>query len=119
MRPSKRVARTRQTNANEEISVASSLDPNIPEILRSQLPMGPRAPKTQLALHLPPMHNLEDIYRSITEVALKLGFDRVLSHSGSRPLRVATVCSGTESPLLALEMVQKSESSATGLVNID
>ncbi|OOF92487.1 hypothetical protein ASPCADRAFT_517877 [Aspergillus carbonarius ITEM 5010] len=108
MRPSKRVARTRQTNANEEeISVASSLDPNIPEILRSQLPIGPRAPKTQLALHLPPMHNLEDIYRSITEVALKLGFDRVLSHSGSRPLRVATVCSGTESPLLALEMVQK------------
>ncbi|PWY93181.1 hypothetical protein BO94DRAFT_573354 [Aspergillus sclerotioniger CBS 115572] len=95
-RPSKRVARARRTNANEEdVSVTSALDPHIPEIVRSQLPMGPRAPKTQLALHLPPMHNLDDIDRSITDVALKLGFDRVLSHLGSRALRVVTVCSGT------------------------
>ncbi|GLA58790.1 hypothetical protein AtubIFM54640_008897 [Aspergillus tubingensis] len=79
----------------------------LPEVVRSQLPCGPRSPRTQLALHLPPLHDLNDIYKSITEKAVELGFDRVLSHLGSRRLRIATVCSGTESPILALEMVQK------------
>ncbi|RAK96334.1 putative SNF2 family helicase [Aspergillus ibericus CBS 121593] len=108
-RPSKRTARNRRSNDDdaEEVFNSPYQDPNIPEIVRSQLPSGGRASRTQLAWHLPPMHTLDDIYKSITGVALKLGFDRALSHLGARPLRVVTVCSGTESPLLALEMVQK------------
>ncbi|PYI05069.1 hypothetical protein BO78DRAFT_387948 [Aspergillus sclerotiicarbonarius CBS 121057] len=110
-RPAKRVARSRRTNDDDsdaEVTMSPYPDPNIPEIVRSRLPSGNKAPRTQLALHLPPMHTLEDIFKSITDVALELGFDHFLSHLGARPLRVVTVCSGTESPLLALEMVQKS-----------
>ncbi|KAH8434119.1 putative SNF2 family helicase [Aspergillus melleus] len=51
------------------------------------------------------MHDLDEIYRSMTSRALELGLAKVLEHLGGRALRVATVCSGTESPLLALEMV--------------
>lgn len=55
------------------------------------------------------MSSLDDIYDDMTERAMDLGFDKVLRHLGEKPLRVVTVCSGTESPLLALEMVQKSK----------
>ncbi|KAL4896868.1 hypothetical protein BDV59DRAFT_209394 [Aspergillus ambiguus] len=79
----------------------------IPEIVRSRPYSGPRAARTQLALSLPPLYNLSDIYKSISERALALSFDDFLAHTGSRALRVVTVCSGTESPLLALEMVQE------------
>jgi site-specific DNA-cytosine methylase len=66
-------------------------------------------PRTQLAQHLPPLYKLSDIFKSLTEQAIDLGLDKVLAHLGNRRLRVATVCSGTESPLLALEMVKESE----------
>lgn len=53
---------------------------------------------------LPPIHRIPDIFEDIVsrspeivEVARKL----------ARPLRVATMCSGTESPLLALEQVSR------------
>ncbi|KAF4160765.1 hypothetical protein CNMCM6069_007550 [Aspergillus lentulus] len=82
------------------------LDPDIPEVVRSQPYSGTMSAKTRLASHLPPLYKLEDIYEHMTKRALELNFDAVLSHLGSKPLRVVTMCSGTESPLLALEMVQ-------------
>lgn len=82
------------------------LDPDIPEVVRSQPYSGPMSAKTRLASHLPPLYKLEDIYEHMTKRALELNFDDVLAHLGSKPLRVVTMCSGTESPLLALEMVQ-------------
>jgi hypothetical protein len=53
---------------------------------------------------LSPLHNIKEIFDDIAEKADSLGFGNVLSHLGSRKLRVATMCSGTESPLLALKM---------------
>lgn len=55
------------------------------------------------------MHQLSDIYQDMTRRAMELGLGDVIEHLGGRALRVVTVCSGTESPLLALEMVQKSK----------
>ncbi|KAJ9627044.1 hypothetical protein H2203_003504 [Taxawa tesnikishii (nom. ined.)] len=54
---------------------------------------------------LPPLSDVKDIFHDMTEKALKLGLGKVSNHLQSRPLRVATMCSGTEAPLLALEMV--------------
>ncbi|KAL4777652.1 hypothetical protein BDW60DRAFT_221323 [Aspergillus nidulans var. acristatus] len=85
----------------------SRLDPNTPELIRSQPYSGRMRPRTQLAQHLPPLYKLSDIFKSLTEQAIDLGLDKVLAHLGNRRLRVATVCSGTESPLLALEMVKE------------
>lgn len=63
--------------------------------------------KRYLDMSLPPMHKLEDIFRDLAAKAMVLGFADVLHRLGGRPLRVATVCSGTESPLLGLEMIEK------------
>ncbi|KAJ5485617.1 hypothetical protein N7539_005605 [Penicillium diatomitis] len=78
-------------------------DCDIPEVRRTRC--GP--PNRYLSLDLPPMHKLEDIYKDIAERAMRLGLGRFLKHIGKRPLRVATACSGTESPILALEMLRK------------
>ncbi|KAJ5151239.1 uncharacterized protein N7482_010491 [Penicillium canariense] len=77
--------------------------PEIPELLRSRATSGCK----YLDLRLSPMHTLEDIFQDLASKAMTLGFAKVLKHLGERPLRVATVCSGTESPILAMEMIQK------------
>lgn len=83
-------------------SIDAAAESEIPEIRRSQI-------RTSAAKYLdeslPPMERLEDIFQDFVDKALSLGFADVLRRLGNRPLRVATVCSGTESPLLALEMI--------------
>lgn len=64
------------------------------------------SPTRYIAWNLPPMSNLEEIFTDLAQKAMGLGLELVLKRLDSRPLRVATVCSGTESPLLALEMIQ-------------
>lgn len=54
---------------------------------------------------LPPLSRIDGIFKDITTKALSLGLGKALETT-PKPLRVATMCSGTESPLLALEMVQ-------------
>ena len=55
---------------------------------------------------LPPLSSIDDIFKDIVTKALDMGLKKILHKSNRQPLRVATMCSGTESPLLALEMVQ-------------
>lgn len=85
-------------------SVDATSDFEIPEVKRSQIPPGPAK---YLDESLAPMDSLEDIFQDLVAKALSLGFADVLRRLGGRPLRVATVCSGTESPLLALEMIMQ------------
>lgn len=81
-------------------------DAAIPERVDSRHLFGGPGSRARLARDLPPMHSLDDIYASMTSHAMANGLGGFLGHM-DRPLRVATVCSGTESPLLALEMVQR------------
>lgn len=60
----------------------------------------------RLNLDLPPLSSVDEIFQDLTERSLALGLDKVLEHLHGRPLRVATMCSGTESPLLALQKVE-------------
>ena len=92
-----------QTSSPNPVADAA-INSEIPELKRSQTPAGTAK---YLDESLPPMECLEDIFRDIAKKALHLGFADVLRQLGDRPLRVATVCSGTESPLLALEMIKK------------
>lgn len=55
---------------------------------------------------LPPIHNIAAIFSDI--VARTPEIKSVAEHLQSRSLRIATMCSGTESPLLALEMIRRS-----------
>lgn len=96
---------SRQNGAKaSKTPVDAAAKSEIPEIKRSQIPAG--VPK-YLDERLPPMDSLEDIFQDLVAKALDLGFADVLRRLGDRPLRVATVCSGTESPLLALEMIMQ------------
>lgn len=97
---------TQQPDQPEEAqaSIAAADDTEIPELKRSQIPTGTAK---YLDESLPPMDSLEDIFQDILDKAMRLGFADVLRRLGDRPLRVGTVCSGTESPLLALEMIRK------------
>jgi hypothetical protein len=64
---------------------------------------------TGLNTNLPPLSNIDEIFADLTQRALGQGLDKFLKGIGSRAIKVATLCSGTESPLLALQMVQESE----------
>jgi len=58
-----------------------------------------------LNTQLPPLSTIDDIFKDITINGLSLGLREALKTTPV--LRVATMCSGTESPLLAIEMVQE------------
>ncbi|KZT21583.1 hypothetical protein NEOLEDRAFT_1164553 [Neolentinus lepideus HHB14362 ss-1] len=64
---------------------------------------GPKTQGTTVASDLPPIHDIRamfsDLVRNIPEIK------GVAEQIQGRKLRVATMCSGTESPLLALEMI--------------
>ncbi|KAK2750622.1 hypothetical protein FQN57_002693 [Myotisia sp. PD_48] len=86
-----------------------------PEILRGKFSTVPgERPKPGLDRSLPPIYKIDKIFDDLATKARQNGFNKFLEHIGSRELRVATMCSGTESPLLALEMIQDSFSRLFG-----
>jgi hypothetical protein len=61
-------------------------------------------------LSLPPLSNIQDCMVDMTAKATEFGLCEALKILGDRPIRVATMCSGTESPLLALDEISKGQS---------
>ena len=57
---------------------------------------------------LPPISDIQEIFDDLTSKAHQLGLGKGLDHLKNKELKVATMCSGTESPLLALEMIRDS-----------
>ncbi|KAF3939398.1 hypothetical protein ABW19_dt0209882 [Dactylella cylindrospora] len=55
---------------------------------------------------LPPLTSIDDIFTDIAKRNPAL--EHVAAHLNGRPLRVATMCSGTESPLIALGLITSS-----------
>ncbi|KAK6345242.1 hypothetical protein TWF718_007168 [Orbilia javanica] len=62
---------------------------------------------------LPPLSDIDDIFEDLTKN--HEGLVNVAEHLNGRPLRVATMCSGTESPLLALGLIIKHLSKLFGV----
>lgn len=54
---------------------------------------------------LKPISDIKDIFGDITNKACELGLKKVVTHLKGRKLKIATMCSGTESPLLAIQLV--------------
>lgn len=99
-----------QEGTNQQQSVADlAKDDQVPEVEEiPELRRGYLVPETRyLANDLSPLHRLEDIFADMAAKALQMGLSHVLCRLGKRPLRVATMCSGTEAPLLALDMISK------------
>lgn len=89
-------------------------DSDIPEHIQLKHQYG--GVKARLDLSKPPIYKLDDIFRSITDHAVGVGFKDFIEYMGSTKLRVATACSGTDCPLLVLEMVQRCTYSFQALV---
>lgn len=68
-----------------------------------------KAPRTGkgIDLSLPPMTTIEDIFEDMGARALQMGLSNVLKELEGHHINVATMCSGTESPILALDLLSK------------
>lgn len=67
----------------------------------------PDQPKeTHLWHTLKPITSLPEAFEDLTSRAMKNGLRQVLSSLAGRAIRVATMCSGTESPIVALELIR-------------
>lgn len=104
--------------SDEQIEEASDLDIDIAEEpttkrrkRNSPKPQAngakPRTSKRDLDLSLPPLAHIEDIFLDITKKALAQGLDQAIGHLKGGALKIGTMCSGTEAPLLALRLVQQ------------
>ncbi|QIW94895.1 hypothetical protein AMS68_000413 [Peltaster fructicola] len=72
-----------------------------------------------LASDLPSISDVKDMFGDMVQRGLALGLAQALGHL-SQPLRVATCCSGTESPLLALTMISDAiQQSAAPSLNVE
>jgi hypothetical protein len=56
---------------------------------------------------LPPLHDIQGIFDDLTQKAVELGLCDALAKLAGRPINVATMCSGTESPLIALDRISQ------------
>lgn len=70
----------------------------------NRLPGEPKGLDTSLR----PLSNVPDAFMHLCKTALDHGLKDTIERIGSRHLRCATMCSGTESPLLALQFMQDS-----------
>lgn len=73
----------------------------------------PNEGKGQLDLTLPPLYKLDEIFAHMVSREAE-GFAAVFKDLG-RPLRVATMCSGTEAPILALRLMLRALEAQTGV----
>ncbi|KAL8794997.1 MAG: hypothetical protein Q9195_002445 [Heterodermia aff. obscurata] len=53
----------------------------------------------------PPMHDFEEIFADLASRAKQRGLLSALSHLNGRNLRIATMCSGTDCPILAARLI--------------
>ncbi|KAF2711037.1 hypothetical protein K504DRAFT_532750 [Pleomassaria siparia CBS 279.74] len=75
---------------------------------------------------LPPISDIYDVFDDMVQKLDKsprlarMGLKDAFAHIGSRKLRIGTMCSGTESPILALRLISKSLQKLLGIeLNVD
>lgn len=120
------------TSADERSAEVMDLDDE-PEISVQKAHPKPQRPKRKdtaskrparsrgIDASLPPLSSIEDIFKDITERAMSKGLRKTLKALDGHELRIATMCSGTESPVLALQLVSealKQNGDALGLRHV-
>ncbi|CEH17129.1 dna repair protein rad8 [Ceraceosorus bombacis] len=78
----------------------------VPDMPKATL-MAAAAKDDALEGRLPPMHDLDEIFADIVKRCDTTAIVELAKTLQGRPLRVATMCSGTESPLLALNLMSR------------
>ena len=100
-------------SSDDESSEGSVLDDVVPELLPASRPKSHAKQKATpkpgkgINFSLPPLDNIGEIVGDMATRAVELGLGDVLQKLDGRPINVATMCSGTESPLLFLQMLDE------------
>lgn len=58
-------------------------------------------------MDLPPMHDFDEIFADMAIRAYQRGLQSALAHLNGRKLRIATMCSGTDCPIIATRLISK------------
>jgi hypothetical protein len=101
-----------ESSADEEADhvdddlVDVDIEPEPTSVLRRRSQLPPKQDKG-LDLNLPPLDNIGEITDDMASKAIELGLPQALQGLGDRSINVATMCSGTESPLLFLQMLSE------------
>ncbi|KAF2108709.1 hypothetical protein BDV96DRAFT_504071 [Lophiotrema nucula] len=102
---------TTDSLGGEEIEEPKS-PPKSSSLKKGKRAQKPTTPAQSLAkginLTLPPLSDIQSIFSDQVLRASGLGFDEASRELEGRPLHVATMCSGTESPLVALQLISES-----------
>ena len=60
-----------------------------------------------IEMRLPPMHDFEEIFADLATKAKDKGLSDALTHLNGRKLRIGTMCSGTDCPIIAARLIAK------------
>ncbi|THG95090.1 hypothetical protein EW026_g6497 [Hermanssonia centrifuga] len=97
-----------EEEAEDDAPVEEELSDIEPEEVKK--PKARSRPTTKISqadiASLPPIHAIPAIFHDLVERAPQI--KSVVEHLEGRKMRVATMCSGTESPLLALDLIRRS-----------
>ncbi|KAL1794298.1 hypothetical protein ACET3X_007719 [Alternaria dauci] len=96
----------------DEESIPVEDDKPKPKPRRQQKTGQPTRAGKGIDLSLPPLSSIQECMSDMTAKAVRLGLCEALESLGKRPIKVATMCSGTESPLLALGEISKALAAA-------
>ena len=88
---------------------APSLPSGLPTTKKQKVAEAESSKQKGLHRNLEPMSSIELCVADLTKRAIGLGLGPAVEALARQPLRVATMCSGTESPLLALRMISDGE----------
>lgn len=92
---------------------------NLPEASKAQKRSQWSVRQPALDLNEPPMPDIDTIFDDLAARAAEVGLREALNLFGNRKIRVFTMCSGAESPIIALELLQQSLRNAVPEQSID
>ncbi|ORY13595.1 hypothetical protein BCR34DRAFT_648635 [Clohesyomyces aquaticus] len=97
---------SRDEHQADEVNKAHDID-QPKRSRRKPQPANASARKSKLTWDFsnPPLNTIEEIFADLTANAMELGLRVSLKKLNGSPIRVATMFSGTESPIIALEMI--------------
>lgn len=103
--------KTKKKQSSDNADIATGLSPEAAEVTALKKSRAKdrmtniTGGKKEIDQDLPPLSDITDIFADITARALGIGLREAIDGLKNQTLRVATMCSGTESPLLALDMI--------------
>ena len=103
--PLKQLSKKAHKKATTDAAEDYAADAEMPHVSVKASKKAPKPTDSVSDSDLPPIHDIQKMFNDLVERVPQM--KDVAEHLLGRKLRVATMCSGTESPLLALELIRQ------------